>query len=550
MNIVLTLLLKYLDQEKFSFGVIILLIVVINILQTNYISSITSTIIDSVEHGKIANAFSYYRFFIGITLVYLVVEVFKEIIEMNLLTKLTPWLRTEFFTYLLRSNNEEMTQSNVVKYNMPIGRVSYSATSFLNQIISNFITNLAFVVIISGYFIYKHTLLGVVFLVSNVMLVGFIAYVWDWLMEYKHAHEYHSNATEFYSLDVFTNFDKIIYRGQSEKEIGEYSEHNRKSQETGLAFHQQSSLLQLALVVFLYLIILGSIWYLIMLKSTNQIDTKTFITFFTIILLYRDKITSILQMIPNCMEIQGRIKYVIDKFDELPSELQIDETPKYKEVSLPFDEIRFENVSYKYNSGSAYVLENLNLTIHTDGKIIGLTGPSGRGKSTVMKLLLKLYKYDKGIITIDGVDISTISPNYIRENITYVNQTAKLFDKPIMDNMMYGCKESETCQSTFDNIMKYPAVQKLYANIDFKNKTAGALGEHLSGGQRQIVNILSGLVNPSKILILDEPTNALDADLKRELLGIIDAFRQYKKCIIIITHDRDVYPLFDERIKI
>jgi ABC-type multidrug transport system fused ATPase/permease subunit len=381
------------------------------------------------------------------------------------------------------------------------------------------------------------------------MLVGFIAYTWDYLMEYKLAHEHHSNATEFYSLDVFTNFDKIIYRGQSEKEIGEYSEHNRKSHETGLAFHQQSSLLQLALVVFLYLIILGSIWYLITLKSSNRIDTKTFITFFTIILLYRDKITSILQMIPNCMEIQGRIKYIIKKFDELPSEVQIDETPKYKEVSLPFDEIRFENVSYKYNSGS-YVFENLNLTLHTEGKIIGLTGPSGRGKSTVMKLLLKLYKYDKGKIMIDGVDISTISPNYIRENITYVNQTAKLFDKPIIDNMMYGCKDIQECKAAFDSIMKYPAVQKLYGNVDFENKTSGSLGENLSGGQRQIVNILSGLVNPSKILILDEPTNALDANLKQELLGIIDAFRQYKKCIIIITHDRDVYPLFDERIQL
>ena len=106
------------------------------------------------------------------------------------------------------------------------------------------------------------------------------------------------------------------------------------------------------------------------------------------------------------------------------------------------------------------------------------------------------------------------------------------------------------CKAAFDAIMKYPAVQKLYGNIDFEKKTSGSLGENLSGGQRQIVNILSGLVNPSKILILDEPTNALDANLKQELLGIIDAFRKYKKCIIIITHDRDVYPLFDERIQI
>ena len=79
---------------------------------------------------------------------------------------------------------------------------------------------------------------------------------------------------------------------------------------------------------------------------------------------------------------------------------------------------------------------------------------------------------------------------------------------------------------------------------------AGSLGENLSGGQRQIANVIGGLVNPSPILILDEPTNALDPDLKEELLGIIKHFRKIKKCIFIITHDRDVLSLFDEVIEI
>jgi len=82
------------------------------------------------------------------------------------------------------------------------------------------------------------------------------------------------------------------------------------------------------------------------------------------------------------------------------------------------------------------------------------------------------------------------------------------------------------------------------------NGESGSLGEALSGGQRQIINIISGLIHPSPILVLDEPTNALDMDLKMELLRIIDAFRAHKKCIIVITHDRDMYPLFDQRIKL
>jgi ABC-type lipoprotein export system ATPase subunit len=74
------------------------------------------------------------------------------------------------------------------------------------------------------------------------------------------------------------------------------------------------------------------------------------------------------------------------------------------------------------------------------------------------------------------------------------------------------------------------------------------LGENLSGGQRQVINIISGLINPTDILILDEPTNGLDKNLKQDIISIINDFKSYKKCIIIITHDHDVYPIFEQKI--
>jgi ABC-type bacteriocin/lantibiotic exporter with double-glycine peptidase domain len=85
--------------------------------------------------------------------------------------------------------------------------------------------------------------------------------------------------------------------------------------------------------------------------------------------------------------------------------------------------------------------------------------------------------------------------------------------------------------------------------MDIYKKEAGLLGENLSGGQRQIVNMIGGFINPSKILVLDEPTNALDPVLKKEIIGLIKDFKQYKQNIIIITHDKDVMRLFDTEIK-
>jgi putative ABC transport system ATP-binding protein len=76
------------------------------------------------------------------------------------------------------------------------------------------------------------------------------------------------------------------------------------------------------------------------------------------------------------------------------------------------------------------------------------------------------------------------------------------------------------------------------------------MGDKLSGGQKQVINIINGLITPSKIIILDEPTNGLDGDLKVEIINIIRYFKKYKKCIIIISHDKEIYNIFDKVIKI
>ena len=85
-----------------------------------------------------------------------------------------------------------------------------------------------------------------------------------------------------------------------------------------------------------------------------------------------------------------------------------------------------------------------------------------------------------GKITIDGVDLKTIDPDYVREEITYVNQNSKLFDRKVVDNMLYGCSDKEVCNYLLEHILKYPMISKLYRNTDIKNKQAGLLGENLS----------------------------------------------------------------------
>ena len=550
-NVVYKIIGNYFEKEQTAFILIIILAILINALQTNVITSITSSLIDSVEHNNYTQALSQYKYFIAASVVYLVIYSLNELLQVQVLTQLTPWMRIEFFKHILRMNNENMTQQNVNRYNSPINRISYAATSMLSTIITILLSNGAFIAIITGFFLYKNMLLGTTFLLLNIVLLFYAYITWDSSMKYKKIYEGHLNQNEQTVIDMFNNFDKIIYRGKVESEIAEYESRVQTCVKTSLDFYNTNTQHHIVMLSLIYFIIFLTVGYLIYSKINKTIDTKTFITFLTILLLYRDKLSGLLQIIPQFMEFNGRIGYALTFLKDI--NVDNDAQPSsisYTDVELPFDSIRFESVSYKYDSSDKYLFQNLNVSIDTTQKVVGITGNSGKGKSTIMKLLLKLYKKYEGNIFIDDTNIRDMDPSYIRANITYVNQSSKLFDKPIIENILYGCNNKPECSKYLEIIMKYPLVRELFKNVDFQKQGAGSLGENLSGGQRQVVNILSGLINPSPILILDEPTNALDLSLKQELLGIIEMFKQYKKCIIIITHDRDAYPLFDTRLRI
>jgi ABC-type bacteriocin/lantibiotic exporter with double-glycine peptidase domain len=471
------------------------------------------------------------------------------------MTKLRQWMRHQLVKTLLWNNNENFSDTNFTRLNSPINRISSVVFMVLNDIIAYLLPNATFLVIICAYFLYKNTFFGAGFILGNAVLWVYFSWNWQEMLKYNIAYENGVNETESYLMDILNNIDKIVYRGQVNNEVEIFSEKTERSIKAAFQFYNNTNGHGSTMTFMIFVILFLSIGYLIFLLKNKKISLITFITFFTILLLYRDKMMTIIQQIPDFIEFMGRSDSVLKHFRKLNSVKTISSKQSVSfsdqiTSGLPFEKITFQNVAFQYESGTKPVFENVSFELKTKNNIIGITGLSGNGKSTFAKLILKMYSPKSGEIRIDGVLVENIDSNYIRENITYVNQNSKLFDKKIMENIYYGCTHQMKCEGHFDEIMKYPKIQELYRNLDMKSKQSGSLGENLSGGQRQMVNLIGGLVNPSPILILDEPTNALDPALKKEVIGLIRDFKKYKKAIIIITHDRDVFPLFQEKIVI
>lgn len=549
MNIIYVLLWQFFEEEKINMIFTILTSFFLNLLQTNGISYITANIIHSLEKRQEEIAAGFFKIFIAISVVFLILYHTYKYFQNKLMTKLRQWMRHQLVKTLLLNNNENFSEMNFTRLNSPINRISSVVFMVLNDIIAYLLPNVTFLILICGYFLYQSPSFGVGFILANIIVWFYFWWNWQEMLKYNIAYENGVNETESYLMDVLNNMDKIVYRGQVPEEIAVFSEKTERSIRSAFAFYNNTNGHGTTMTSMIFVILFLSIGYLIFLLNHKKINLIIFITFFTILLLYRDKMMTIIQQIPDFIEFMGRSDSVLKHFQKLDS-VSLTDLTSMKTSGLSFDKITFKNVGFNYTSGTKSVLENLSLEIDTRNNIIGITGLSGNGKSTFAKLLLKMYSPTSGEICIDDVPLAEIDTKYLRENITYVNQNSKLFDKKVMENIYYGCTDATKCAGHFDEIMKYPKVQELYRNVNMKSKNSGSLGENLSGGQRQMVNLIGGLVNPSPILILDEPTNALDPALKKEVIGLIRDFKKYKKSIIIISHDRDVFPLFVERIEI
>jgi len=552
MNFVAFLGAKFFQQEKFNAVMLFLVSLASSVLQTNGITYLTSSIINFAQLKDKTQTYRFFYFFIGAVALFIGIYYLWCYFQNELLTKLRPWVRTQIVELLFLTNNQKFSEVNFSKLNSPINRITDMYYFISNTIISYLLPNLVYLMISSLYFSYLNPYYGIIFFVGNVILSFYWWMNMNDIIAANDKYEKKIVDTDIHLIDLLNNVDKVIYRGQIKDEMDVFS----KMSTTNFQYaHDYYSLTNKHLVIMMsivFSVVLISLYFLIYLYFEKKVSLTMFISSFTILLLYREKVSSVIELLPNLIDFIGRCDNVMFHFKHVNDNYLSTITAKsYEKVELDFKEVRFDNVTYKYSGDNKRnVFENRNYYLKTDDQaIIGITGPSGNGKSTFVKLLLRLYECNGGTISIDGQDVQTLDPNYIRKEITYVNQTSKLFDRKVVDNMLYGCSKRDVCDYFLQRILQYPNIMKLYRNTDIHNQLAGLLGENLSGGQRQIVNMIGGLINPSKILVLDEPTNALDPELKKEVISLVKEFSRFKQAIIIITHDKDVFPIFTQQIR-
>ena len=197
--------------------------------------------------------------------------------------------------------------------------------------------------------------------------------------------------------------------------------------------------------------------------------------------------------------------------------------------------VEFRDVYFRYNKDKTnWLFEEFNLELEA-GEKYAIIGQSGRGKTTLMKMLAGLYKPEKGAIYIDDVDMKSLDLEYLRENVNYVNQRTNMFNESIMYNMLYGNPDA-TEEQVITLLKKYDLMKVFEELPDGLTSNAGINGGNLSGGMQRITMLMRGMMKPCKILIMDEPTTGLDKKTTAKVKDLI-VEETDGKTLIIITHE-------------
>ena len=257
----------------------------------------------------------------------------------------------------------------------------------------------------------------------------------------------------------------------------------------------------------------------------------TFLAFMTILQQPVRQIAWMVNAIARASTCGGRL------FEILDLESEISDKPDARELAPHRPVLRFENVSFSYRGtreeSAPPALRSVSFEAHP-GKIVGIVGPPGSGKSTIAHLIPRYYDVTEGRITIDGEDIRDVTLQSLRRHVNVVQQDAFLFTAAIDTNVAYGdpWAERDAIRRSTESAQLHNYVTHLPSGYD---TLVGERGVSLSGGQRQRLAIARSVLPSHSIIVFDDSTASVDAATEREIRdALVDLTRD--RATIIIAH--------------
>ena len=321
-------------------------------------------------------------------------------------------------------------------------------------------------------------------------------------------------------IKAFNNTDFVIdkYKGLTEEEF-------EQAYKTTKVKAKVSPINEVITTFMVLLVVLYGGYQILVAK---RITSGDLISFVTALGLMHQPLKRLISKNNDLQDSLPSADRVVEIFDE---KIETDVFGEAVEFNEKIQDIKFENVNYKYDDSNEYVLKNINLDVKA-GEIVAFVGKSGSGKTTLVNLLARFFNTDDGKITVNGVNIKNIHLDTYRDKFAIVPQETFLFGGTIKENISFGKEVTD------EEIISAAKMANAYNFIqeDLPNKFETEVGERgalLSGGQKQRIAIARALIKNPEIMILDEATSALDSESEKLVQEALDGLMEGRTTFVI-----------------
>jgi ATP-binding cassette, subfamily B, bacterial len=369
--------------------------------------------------------------------------------------------------------------------------------------------------------------LGILAWLAVYMVLNFFFSTWKYKFDIMET-EAISRTTGFLA-DTITNFSSLKLFNGYDRELKSFAEHSEEVRRKGQYAWSIEEIFNGTSNLLMVILQFGLLYFVVRLWLVGKFTAGDFVLVESYVIMIINQSWQFGRMVRSFYRSFSDAEEMTEVLQKTPDVL---DKPKAGELAVKEGGIEFEKVVFCYHE-TRKVLDDFSLIIKP-GEKVALIGPSGAGKTTVIKLLLRNFDLTGGKILIDGQNITNVTQESLWQNISLVPQDPVLFHRSLKENIRYGRPSATDAEVT--EAAKLAHCDEFIADLPEGYETfVGERGIKLSGGERQRVAIARAILRNAPILVLDEATSSLDSESEGLIQDALEKL-MVNKTVIVIAH--------------